>query len=305
MLSLTAPTEEFIKVEKSILDADVAAGSSVSLTFENNDGFAQYDFIVIGHEGSELAELEQINAAVSGNTDVQVATLKFNHKKGEPVTKYRYNQRKFYGCTTEDGTYTELTADGSPKDIQADDPQGTTLEYTGADGYTYFKSTYYNSQDTVETNIADSEAVLADESLRYASIYGIRKHAGLSGNVYYSDIRIEEKRKQAENEINSVIGAKYQLPLTEVPPLLTQICELLASGSIDFEEFGSEGEGVKFLGQARGLLNAIRKGTQLLLGTDGTELDRNSSAGRLSGYPDGSIASGASDERKFSVGDEY
>jgi len=138
MRTLLAPTEDFIKLERSTLNADATAGSSVSLTLKSNDGFSDNDYVVIGHEGSELAELQQINAAVSGVTAIQVATLKFNHKAGEPITFYRYNQRKFYGATSATGTYTELTGDGSPKDIQVDDPQGTILEYTGS-AYTHFK----------------------------------------------------------------------------------------------------------------------------------------------------------------------
>lgn len=305
MQYLFAPTEEFIKQERTTLNADATAGTGVSLTLKSNDGFSENDFIVIGYEGSELAELQQINAAVSGNTTVQVATLKFNHSKDEPVTLYRYNKRKFYGATSATGTFYELTADGSPKDIQVDDPQGTSIEYTGVEGYTYFKATYYNSQDTTETDTADAEAVLADESKRYCTIYAIRKMAGLQGNPFYSDVRIETKRKQAENEINSAISARYSLPLSEVPPILGQICELLAAGYIDYEEFGADGEGKKWLGEARALLKALRNGTQLLIGEDGSELTRNSTSGRLSGYPDGTIASGDVDARKFKIGDTY
>jgi phage gp36-like protein len=302
--SLLAVTESFLKLEKAFLDADAAAGSNVSLTLKNNNGLAQNDFIVIGQEGSELAELEQINAAVSGNTYVQVATLKFAHKKGEPVTKYRYNKRKFYGATSKTGTYTELTTDGSPKEIQVDDPQGTLLEYTGTT-YTFFKATYFNSQTSDETALADAEAVEADESKRYTSIYNIRKHAGIVDNPYLNDAYVETKRKQAENEINSAIFGRYVLPLSEVPPLVQNICTLLAAGYIDYEEFGRDGEGVKWLGEARALLKAITKGTQRLLASDGTELSRNAKVGNLQGYPDSSITAGSADDRKFKIGDTY
>src|SRR5690242_12491920 len=104
MISFLVPTEEFIKTEIGILGADVLAGSNVTLTLVNNDGLADTDFIAIGHEGSELCELAQINNAVTAGTSVRVATLKFNHKAGEPITRYSYNQRKFYGATSEDGS---------------------------------------------------------------------------------------------------------------------------------------------------------------------------------------------------------
>lgn len=299
MISLTAPSEPFIREEMGVLNADATAGSNVTLTLVNNDGLAQNDYIAIGYEGNELCELEQINAAVTAGSDVRVATLKFNHKAGEPIVKYRYNERKFYGATTETGSYTELTSDGSPAAIQVDDPQGAILEYTGST-YTYFKATYYNSQTAEETDIADAVAVLGDQSLRYATLYAIRKQAGLTENPYIDDGRIEEKRKQAESEINSAIMARYTLPLSEVPPLITRICILLAGGYLDYEEFGSDGQGVKWLGEGRALLKSLANGTQRLLGADYTELAVNAKVNQISGYPDNSAA-----DPTFSMADKY
>ncbi len=285
MRKLIAPTEPFIKLEQGVLNADALAGSSVTLVLQNNDHIANNDYVVIGWEGNEICELVQVNQVVSGGTDIRVATLKLNHRKGEPVTKYQYNKRKFYGATSATGTFAELTADGSPVDIQVDDPQGTILEYTGS-VYTHFKSTYYNSTTLVETDTADSEPTAGDQSLRYASLYGIRKHAGLAGNPRYSDLRIEQKRKQAENEIDSAIFARYTLPLTEIPGLITYICELLAAGYIDYEELGKEGEGVKWLGTARSLLKAIQTGERKIIGADGAELSAKEGVGGVSSYPD-------------------
>lgn len=283
MKVLIAPTEDFIKRERTSLNADATAGSSVALTVENGEGFATNGYIVVGLEGSEKAELCRITG-VSGNT-VTVATLLFSHKDGEPIVRYRYNQRKFYGSLTATGSYSQLTSDGSPVTIGVDDPQGTLLEYTAADGYLYFKSTYYNSTTAEESNIVDATAVLADETVRYASIYGIRVQAGLTQNPYINDGRIERKRQQAENEINSVLFRLYTLPLDEIPPLITRICELLAAGYIDFEEYGPDGQGVKWLGEARGILNSIRDGKQNLIGTDGDELPRKTLTQGVNSYP--------------------
>lgn len=285
--SLIAPTEDFIKPESSILAADAAAGSSVSLTLEDNDHFSDNDYVVIGREGAEQTEIAQINAAVTPGQTIQVDTLKFAHKANVPVTKYKYNQRKFYGSLTATGDYVELTAYGSPAVIQVDDPQGTLLEYTGSEGYLYFKATYYNAETTDETDIADSTAVLADESVRYTTIYKIRVQAGLVGNAFVSDGRIETKRKQAENEVNSCVFLRYALPLTEIPALIEYVTTILAAGYIDFEEYGPEGEGVKWLGEARGILKSIKKGTQRLIGEDGTELPSSgTTTNSVSGYPD-------------------
>lgn len=305
MKTLIAPTEDFIKREKTTLTADVSAGSNVTLTVENNSGIAEDTFIVIGREGSEVAELQQVNQAVSAGTSIRVATLLFNHKAGEEITVYRYNQRKFYGSATAGGSYVELASDGSPSVIQVDDPQGTVLEYTGST-YAYFKATYYNSTTAEETDTDEATETLADETGRYTSLYHIRVEAGLTKNPYISDERIERKRKQAENEINSTLITRYSLPLAEVPPLIQHICELLAAGYIAWEEFGEDGPGGKKLGEARAILKAIQKGGQRLIGEDGGELEVTSKSNTLRGFPSNDGESDAdTPERSFSVNQKF
>lgn len=298
MRTLLAPTEDFVRGERTTLTADVAAGANVTLTIENNDGYAEDTFIVVGREGSERAELAQINQAVTPGTTVRVATLARAHKIGEPVTLYRFNQRKFYGALTADGEYTELTGDGSPLPIGVDDPQGTLLEYSGAT-YLYFKATYYNSETATETDLDDSAAVSANDSSRYCTIYGIRKMAGFTNNPYISDGRIEDKRRQAENEINSSIMTRYSMPLAEVPPLLTYVCELLAAGYLHYEEYGQEGDGGRKLGEARAILKALGSGAQKLIGVDNTELAIVTNNAQLTGYPDSTSG------RKFRMGQKF
>src|SRR4051812_5179331 len=161
-------------------------------------------------------------------------------------------------------------------------------------------ATYYNSTAAEETDIDDAQAVAGDQSGRYATLWAIRKHAGLAGNPLYSDYRLEIKRKQAENEIDSAIMGRYVLPLSEVPGLISRICELLAAGYIDYEEFGKDGEGVKWLGEARALLKAIQNGTQRLIGSDKTELTVNTKVDVLNGYPDDTA-----DDPVFSMSDTF
>lgn len=302
MKTLLAPTEDFIKLERTTLDADAAAGSNIALTLANNNGMAENTFIVIGIEGSERAELEKINAAVTPGTAVQVATLLFPHKKGEPVTVYRYDKRKFYGSLTAGGSYSELTADGSPAAIQVDDPQGTRLEYSSS-SYLFFKATYYNSVSGLETDVDDSNETNADESVRYCTLYGIRKMAGFTNNPFLSEGRVEQKRAQAENEINSAISSRYVLPLAEIPALITYVCELLAAGYLHYEEYGPDGDGGKKLGEARAIIKAISNGTQKLLKVDLTELPLVRSASGLYGKPDGSET--GSEKKKFTIGMKF
>ena len=108
------------------------------------------------------------------------------------------------------------------------------------------------------------------------------------------------------HESHSAVFSRYTIPLAEVPPLLQNICELLAGGYIDYEEFGADGEGKKWLGEARGMLKAIREGRSRLIGTDGAELSVISTTNRLRGYPDNDGTSDAdTPERHFTVNKEF
>jgi len=282
MRTLIAPTEDFIKREMDTVNADVSAGTAVAITVQSSANLAVNDYIIVGKEGSETAEIALITE-ITSLTAIK-ATLVLAHKKGEPITKIRYNKRKFYGSLTASGVYAEIS--GSPVTIMVNNPQGTIIEYTGGDGYVYFKSTYYNSTTADETSAADADAVNSDDSLRYTTLYAIRVQAGLTKNPYIDDGRIERKRIQAENEINSAIYRLYELPLDEIPPLIQRLCELLAAGYVDFEEYGPDGQGVKWLGEARGILKSIKEGTQNLIGEDGTELDRKTLTQGIVSYPD-------------------
>lgn len=288
---LIAPTEDFIKGSKTQLTADATAGSSVSLSVANSAGFAVDNFIVVGIEGSEQAELCRVIAV--STTQIQVQTLLLSHKQDEPIVVYRYNQRKFYGSLTESGSYSQLTSSGSPVDIRVTDPQGTMLEYTGNDGYTYFKATYYNTVDSYETDPSDAIAMLADDSVRYCSIYAIKRQAGLLNNPYINDAVVETYRKRAENEIDGYLNQRYVLPLTnssgtaEIPFLVENCATLLAAGYMDYQELGKDGEGVKWLGEARSLLKRLQTtGGMQLIGSDHAEMTTKTLSSGVTGYPD-------------------
>lgn len=300
MKPLLASTDSSIILARSTLKADAVAGSSVTLQLVNNAGFADAAFVVIGELGSELAELQQINQAVTAGSNIRVATLVRDHPEGTPVVVFRYNKRKFYGSETQGGTYTELS--GSPIAIGVDNPQGTYMEYTGST-YNYFKATYYNSTTVEETDKDDLTGQAADQSTRYCTIWDIRLQAGLTQNPYISDGRLERKRLQAENLVNSYIGNKYVLPLTYVPGMVQIITTLLAAGYVDFEEYGADGLGVKWLGEAKGMLKAIQEGSQTLFDADQIQLPTLTDGGgfAMEGKPDtdGSDSSGEDSPAMF------
>lgn len=304
MKVLLAPTEDFIRKARGQVAADVAPGSGVTLVVDNGAVFALHDYIVIGIEGSDTAELVQISAITGNNLTVTIALA---HKMDEPIVKYRYNKRKFYGCATQTGAFIELTAYGSPAVIDVNNPPGTSIEYSGGEGYQYFKATYFNSQTSEESNLADSNTVLANESARYCGLYQIRVQAGLAQNPNIDDGRVEEKRKQAENEVDSALISKYILPLTrssdnvvEIPALVQRITILLAAGYLNYEEYNADGDGVKWLGEARGILNALQLGKQKLIGTDKQEMSQFTLTRGIQAYPDDSAP-----PAKFGMGQEF
>lgn len=302
MRTLISPTEDFIKRERDVLTADVSAGSDVTVNLQSSVNYTVNDYIVIGNEGSETAEIVQI-ASIPNTTSITVTTT-LAHKKGEPIVKFRYNKRKFYGSITTGGSYSELTSSGSPELIMVNNPQGTLLEYTGNEGFIYFKSTYYNSTTADETSIDDAVEVSSNEELRYTSLYAIRVQAGITKNPYIDDGRVEQKRIQAENEINSVLFRLYEIPMSEIVPLVSRLCTLLAAGYIDFEEYGPDGQGVKWLGEARGILKAISENRQNLIKEDGTELTRKTLTQGIKSYPD-TVDNNNGPVRYFSMGQRF
>lgn len=307
MKSLISTTEDFIRLAATKLSADTASGSNVSLPVYGNEGILQNSFLVIGVEGTDTCEIQQVNASITPGTSVQVAQLLFSHKQDEPVRVFRYNQRKFYGSLTQNGSYSHLNAYGSPKTIQVTDPQGTLLEYTGTEGYIYFKSTYFNSATFEETDINDAVAVYANEVARYTTLEAIRRQAGMMDNPFMTDGILEIYRTRAENEVDSQLMTKYSLPLTrasdsvqEVPAIIENATMLLAAGYMDYREYGKDGEGVKWLGEARGILKSIQNGNQHLIGTDRLEMNVVTDTISISGYPDDSASPAI-----FGVRDRY
>lgn len=226
------------------------------------------------------------------------------YKKGDPVTLYKYNQRKVYGSLTAGGSYVELTAYGSPATIQVDDPQGTLLEYTGSEGYLFFKATYYNSTTTTETDIADATETSGDESARYTSIYLIRKKAGIIDNPFLTDAYVEAKRTEAESEVNAYLSKRYTLPLSVVPKLIQNITTTLAAGYIHDDEMGEEGFGPQWIDRAQKKLSMLSKGSLELIDTGTSEeLARNGDLGKMTGYPDTDTPS--SEGAIFSITDRF
>jgi hypothetical protein len=132
-------------LEKAIIKDPVTAGSSKTITLDNNDGFSEDDFVLIGEIGDPTSEIAQINTAVAGSTNIQVDSLGFPHDAGVPVYKIPYNQVNFYHADTLTGDKTLLDT----LDIDADSKFTRYVDETNTAGYLFF--TMYNSETTDES----------------------------------------------------------------------------------------------------------------------------------------------------------
>lgn len=291
MKTFIVPTEDFVKSLKTeVTVAATASGSPVTVTVKNNQDFAADDYIIVKKEGSEQAHICLLDS-VSGNDTIVIHLLKHSLVVGDQITKIDYNQRKLYGCATEDGTFVYIET----KDISVDNPQGTYFAYTGT-VYEWFKATYWNETTSEETDIADAIATQAGEISRYCSIFDIREESGFLDNDYIADGRIDSLRLQAEGEVKASIGSIYALPLSSPCEVVRTITKLLAAGWLMWQEYGAEAsgtskDGIAKVEQARGMLKAIRGHTLKLFNEDDIELTlalASVSGGTIDGYPDDS-----------------
>ena len=173
MQLLSASLEPYILGEKTYFLADEEIGQT-TLSVVDPIGFATDKYVVLGVIGNENSEVCKIASTSTNSITVTIATI-HKHYKDEPIQLLRFNQRKFYRSTTESGTFTHLTSEGSPVNVKVDDPQGTILEDSTGTSTSWYKATYYNSTSASETSLDDAIAVQAGDASHYTSIYKILK----------------------------------------------------------------------------------------------------------------------------------
>ena len=122
----------------------------------------------------------------------------------------------------------------------------------------------------------------------YATNTQVRDEAGFTYNTDITDSQIEAARVRAFSLINSKIGARYSLPISDnscyatspAKDMLANIELLLAAGYLLITEYGNEAvgtdkEGSKKVSIAEGMINDIVAGMLLLLCADGSEFTTN------------------------------
>ena len=280
MQLLIAPTENIASGEKTKFSAEEAAGQTV-LSVDNPQGFVANDYVVLGQIGSEVIEIVQITT--TSTNSITTGATKFIHKLEEPITKLYFNKRKFYRSTTETGTYTHLSSEGSPVNIQVDQPEGTSFEDSTGSSTSWYKATYYNSTSGLETSTDDAIATKAGDGEAYTSIFKIRSESGFEENNFISSEIIARYRDEAQMQVDGVLAITYSLPLSTIPKLITHITTLLAAGLLLSKEYGVEADvdvsktGQRKIDRAEALLQKLIDGTLLLVDSTGIVLSKNSS----------------------------
>ena len=278
MQILVAPSESFILSERTTFSADEAASQTV-LSVENAGNFSANDYIVLGEIGSETAEVRQVASTDVTSITISVVTS-FTHTKDSNIQKLLYNQRKFYRCSTETGTYSHLASEGSPIDIQVDRPEGTEFEDSTGTSASWYKATYYNETSGIETSLADAVATKAGDAEHYTSVYKIKNESGFRDNDYIGSDLVDRYRTEAEAQAEGAVASIYSLPFSSSPKLFQHIVTLLAAGLLLSKEYGMEADveisktGQRKIERAQELLEKIQNSTIVLIGEDGTELSK-------------------------------
>lgn len=297
-ITLVLPTESVIKSEKSEVGA-TQSSASTALELKNNQGFAANEFLVVGREGSETAELRQIDSVNADQKNITLKTAtKFVHSQFEEVVKYLYNQRKIYRKLASESAYSLIAT----VDIEVDKPLGTYYQDTTGVSTAQYKATYYNSYSLLESSINDAKAVYGSGGDHYCLLDEIREEAGFGSNDNIEDERIYRLRARAEGEVNASLVKSYALPLhtqtywdnSSAEELIRQITTLLSAGWLLYQEYpderesGTSKDGLLKIKEARSMLKDIREDKLILLGSDNNKLTLLSGIG-ITGYPDDSL----------------
>lgn len=314
-------------LELAVLDADVAAAAT-SITLQNNQDFVDGSLVVLGPLGSETAELVRVTDNPSGNVTLQVSALKFAHSKFDPVTRIFGDQIRLYRAANTnavapaDASFVQV---GSNVDIDID--QLTTDIYDSSGGSDYwYRYTYFNSDSSSETILADSNVMRGGGVGDYCSLDDIRRQAGFTNARYITDAMIDEKRQAAQSTISGKLSGKYTVPFTTpINPLIKDMTIRLAAGWLLLQQYDRQSvTGAKGQAMVDSVMNAdktgdldrLYSGDMVLVGTDGASTATGTSTTGFTGWPNdstpvnqsfdgnGQPVSGSGDF-KFRVNDQY
>lgn len=296
--------------EQSSLRSDISAGVR-EIPVKNASKFTGNKYLCLGQYGDETAELRKIESVSESDrtVTVDVATL-YPHYQDDPVFQFLYNKRKFYRWNATAGIYEHMSSEGSPKEIEVDNPQGTFFEDSEGTTENKYKATYVNVAGNVETSILDAKDILGGGlSTDLISLYRIRYSAGFKENYSIEDSFIDEYRVEAQGEIWAALRKRYTFPLTKYSSFLRNIVRDMAVGLIWLDQYSGNDVKVKSaerrIKDARLRLKGLANGTYTLYDEDEEENQTETGVGGgFSFYPD-DTTDDTDDERMFELKDEF
>lgn len=296
--------------ERSELRSDLDAGETV-IPVKNSSKFTASKYLCLGQYGNETSELRKIvSKDESAKTiTIDIATT-YAHYQDDPVWQFLYNQRKFYRWNTTSGSWEHLSSEGSPKDIEVDNPQGTYFEDSEGTQSHIYRATYSSVADSVESSVSDAKSITGGGlSTDLISLYRIRYSAGFKENYSVEDSYIDQYRQEAQGEIWAALRNRYTFPLTKNSSFLRNIVRDLAVGFIWQDQYSGNADKTKAtenrIADARKRLKGLATGFYILY--DETEDEDQAETGRgggLSFFPDGATDD-TDDKRIFQLQDEY
>ncbi len=141
---------------------DINIGDVTTLVSNNYGIVAGYNFLVENY-GNEKAEIINVTG-VTGNNSITNTAYKFPHSVDTQLTYIKYDTVNFYSSATQTGTYTLLAT----VPMAVNYPDGTFYDDSTGSATAWYRFTYFNSINSVESVVSDSfqAAGIADESLK-------------------------------------------------------------------------------------------------------------------------------------------
>ncbi len=300
MQSLKIPNFDAPNIQEiARLDADLAVGNT-TINLHTAQNFDADDYFVIGLKASEGSELMQVDSMTTAVIVVSKAPAQLPHNRFDDVTLLFGNKIKMYRASNVNGLQpadSAFAALGSPIDIDVDQIDTGFTDPDGSNDY-WYAFTYYNSTTTEETDIASSRKVRGGGIGNYCSIQSIKQEAGLASNRNISDSLYDEKRRAAQQMINSKLSGIYTIPFTApVNPGIEDLARRISAALVMMSSIGGQytrlyDEGKDKLTDALSELDKLRSREDTLVDENGDSiaLPVSQTGSGFSMYPDASTA---------------
>lgn len=268
-------------VERSELSIDSIAGASV-LAVRNTEDLVPGQTIYVGQLSREGVEKAVISTVADETTINLVQPLERPHARYEPVTAVLGDSIHIYRAPNVDGTvpaddqFTVLTT----RTIDPDQLSTYYRDSTGSSAF-WYRYTYFNPVTLEETPLTAFDAFRGDDFAHYASLSEIRNEAGFKNATNLADSDIEQKRRDAEAEINASLSGAYTVPFSPVPEIVRTLTIQLASALLLESAYGNASSRQK-LKDARAAIDSYKLGASVLTDEAGAAL---TTAESISGFP--------------------